>query len=121
MTRREALDHIRDVGMNSETIYSCYVLDGGRKLVGVVIDSGVLVLADENTKVSDIMKEDIIFAHVDDDQEETSELFKKYGFIAIPVVDNEDRLVGIITFDDILDVIEEENTEDMERMGGVIR
>lgn len=119
MTRREALDHIRDVGMNSETIYSCYVLDGGRKLVGVV-SLRSLVLADENTKVSDIMKEDIIFAHVDDDQEETSELFKKYGFIAIPVVDNEDRLVGIITFDDILDVIEEENTEDMERMGGVI-
>lgn len=119
MTRREALDHIRDVGMNSETIYSCYVLDGGRKLVGVV-SLRSLVLADENTKVSDIMKEDIIFAHVDDDQEEVSELFKKYGFIAIPVVDNEDRLVGIITFDDILDVIEEENTEDMERMGGVI-
>ncbi len=119
MTRREALDHIRDVGMNSETIYSCYVLDGGRKLAGVV-SLRSLVLADENTKVSDIMKEDIIFAHVDDDQEEVSELFKKYGFIAIPVVDNEDRLVGIITFDDILDVIEEENTEDMERMGGVI-
>ncbi|WLD76592.1 magnesium transporter [Mogibacterium neglectum] len=119
MTRREALDHIRDVGMNSETIYSCYVLDGGRKLVGVV-SLRSLVLADENTKVSNIMKEDIIYAHVDDDQEETSELFKKYGFIAIPVVDNEDRLVGIITFDDILDVIEEENTEDMERMGGVI-
>ena len=119
MTRREALDHIRDVGMNSETIYSCYVLDGGRKLVGVV-SLRSLVLANENTKVSDIMKEDIIFAHVDDDQEEVSELFKKYGFIAIPVVDNEDRLVGIITFDDILDVIEEENTEDMERMGGVI-
>nr|WP_298877343.1 magnesium transporter [uncultured Mogibacterium sp.] len=119
MTKREALDHIRDVGMNSETIYSCYVLDGGRKLVGVV-SLRSLVLADENTKVSDIMKEDIIFAHVDDDQEEVSELFKKYGFIAIPVVDNEDRLVGIITFDDILDVIEEENTEDMERMGGVI-
>ena len=119
MTRREALDHIRDIGMNSETIYSCYVLDGGRKLVGVV-SLRSLVLADENTKVSDIMKEDIIFAHVDDDQEEVSELFKKYGFIAIPVVDNEDRLVGIITFDDILDVIEEENTEDMERMGGVI-
>ena len=74
MTRREALDHIRDVGMNSETIYSCYVLDGGRKLVGVV-SLRSLVLADENTKVSDIMKEDIIFAHVDDDQEETSELF----------------------------------------------
>ena len=119
MTRREALDHIRDVGMDSETIYSCYVLDGGRKLIGVC-SLRSLVLADENTKVSDIMRDDIIYAHVDDDQEETSELFKKYGFIAIPVVDNEERLVGIITFDDILDVIEDESTEDMERMGGVI-
>ena len=119
MTRRKALDHIRDVGMDSETIYSCYVLDGGRKLIGVC-SLRSLVLADENTKVSDIMRDDIIYAHVDDDQEETSELFKKYGFIAIPVVDNEERLVGIITFDDILDVIEDESTEDMERMGGVI-
>lgn len=119
MTRREALDHIRDVGMDSETIYTCYVLDGGRKLIGIC-SLRSLVLADENTRVSDIMRDDIIYAHVDDDQEETSELFKKYGFISIPVVDNEDRLVGIITFDDILDVIEEENTEDMERMGGVI-
>lgn len=119
MSRQEALDHIRDVGMDSETIYSCYVLDGGRKLVGVC-SLRALVLAEETTKVSEIMREDIIYAHVDDDQEETSDLFKKYGFIAIPVVDNEERLVGIITFDDILDVIEEESTEDMERMGGVI-
>ncbi len=119
MTRQEALDHIRDVGMDSETIYTMYVLDSGRKLVGVC-SLRSLVLADENTRISDIMREDVIYAHVDDDQEETSELFKKYGFIALPVVDNERRLVGIITFDDILDVIEEENTEDMERMGGVI-
>lgn len=66
------------------------------------------------------MHEDIILAHVDDDQEEVSDLFKRYGFLALPVVDNEGRLVGIITVDDILDVIEEEMTEDIERMGGVI-
>jgi magnesium transporter len=119
MTKKEALDHIKEVGEDSETIYTSYVLDSGRKLVGVCTLRS-LVLADEGSKVSEVMNEDVIFAHVDDDQEETSDLFKKYGFIVLPVVDNEQRLVGIITVDDILDVIEEENTEDMERMGGVI-
>ena len=119
MTAKEALEHIKDVGMDSETIYTCYVLDSGRKLIGIV-SLRALVIADYNKKVLDIMHEDIITAHVDADQEEVSELFKKYGFLAIPVVDTEERLVGIITVDDILDVIEEETTEDMERMGGVI-
>ena len=119
MTVREALDHIKDVGMDSETIYTCYVLDGGRKLIGVV-SLRALVIADYNLKVLDLMREDVVFAHVDDDQEEISDLFKKYGFLAIPVVDNEGRLVGIITVDDIMDVIEEETTEDIQRMGGVI-
>ena len=119
MTAKEALEHIKDVGMDSETIYTCYVLDSGRKLIGVV-SLRSLVIAPDNAKVSDIMREDVVYAHVDDDQEEISDLFKKYGFIAIPVVDNESRLVGIITVDDIMDVIEEETTEDIERMGGVI-
>ena len=119
MTVREALDHIKDVGMDSETIYTCYVLDGGRKLIGVV-SLRALVIADYNLKVLDLMREDVVFAHVDDDQEEISDLFKKYGFLAIPVVDNEGRLVGIITVGDIMDVIEEETTEDIQRMGGVI-
>ncbi|MBQ6582403.1 MAG: magnesium transporter [Mogibacterium sp.] len=119
MTAKEALRHIREVGMDSETIYTCYVLDGGRRLTGIV-SLRSLVIAPSSTKILDLMHEDIIVAHVDDDQEEVSELFKRYGYIAIPVVDNEGRLVGIITVDDILDVIEEEMNEDIERMGGVI-
>lgn len=119
MTVREALEHIKDVGMDSETIYTCYVLSGGRKLKGIV-SLRSMVIAPENERISELMSEDIILAHVDDDQEEVSELFKRYGFLAIPIVDNEGRLVGIITVDDILDVIEEEMTEDIERMGGVI-
>lgn len=119
MTVPEALAHIKDVGMDSETIYTCYVADRGRKLLGIV-SLRTLVLADKDTRISEIMREDVVYVNVNDDQEETSEMFKKYGFIAMPVVDNEKRLVGIITVDDILDVIEEETTEDMERMGGVI-
>ena len=71
-------------------------------------------------RVADLMHDDPVVAHVDDDQEEVSELFTRYGYLAIPVVDNECRLVGIVTVDDILEVIEEEATEDIERMGGVI-
>ena len=119
MTTKEALAHIKEVGMDSETIYTAYVLSGGRKLIGIV-SLRSLVIAPDHEKVSELMHEDIILAHVDDDQEEVSDLFKRYGFLALPVVDNEGRLVGIITVDDILDVIEEEMTEDIERMGGVI-
>lgn len=119
MTVREALDHVKEVGMDSETIYTCYVLDRGRKLIGIC-SLRALVISPDDTKVSEIMREDIILCHVDDDQEEASDLFTRYGFLAIPVVDNEGRLVGIITVDDILEVIEDEITEDIERMGGVI-
>lgn len=119
MTVREALDHIKDIGLESETIYTCYVLDKGRKLEGIV-SLRTLVISDYNAKISDLMREDIIYVHVNDDQEEVADIFRRYGFLAIPVVDNERRLVGIITIDDILDVMEEETTEDIERMGGVI-
>ena len=119
MTVREALDHIKEVGLDSETIYTCYVLDAGRKLIGVVSLKS-LVIADDWLLIADIMHEDPVVAHVDDDQEEVSDLFIRYGYLAIPVVDNEYRLVGIVTVDDVLDVIEEEATEDIERMGGVI-
>ena len=118
-TAREALDHIKQVGLYSETISTCYVLDGGRKLIGVVSLKS-LVISPDNMKVSDLMHDDPVVAHVDDDQEEVSDLFTRYGYLAIPVVDNEFRLVGIVTVDDILEVIEEEATEDIERMGGVI-
>lgn len=119
MTVEQALQHIRNVGMDSETVYTCYVKKGGRKLEGIV-SLRALVIADDETKVSELMNTEYVYVNVHDDQEEVAETFKKYGFLAIPVVDNEHRLVGIITFDDILDVIEEETTEDIERMAGVM-
>lgn len=119
MTAQEALKHIKDTGMDSETVYTCYVKKGGRKLEGIV-SLRALVVAESDTKISELMNTDYVYVSVHDDQEEVAETFKKYGFLAIPVVDNEHRLVGIITVDDILGVIEEETTEDIERMAGVI-
>ncbi|MBQ1959288.1 MAG: magnesium transporter, partial [Firmicutes bacterium] len=114
-----ALQHIKEVGMDAETVYTCYVKDTGRKLIGIVSLS-TLVTANENEKIMNLMHTDYVYVNVYDDQEDVSEDFKKYGFLAMPVVDKEHRLVGIITVDDILDVIEEENTEDIERMAGII-
>ena len=119
MTVGEALAHIKKEGMDSETVYTCYVKEEGRKLEGIV-SLRSLVILDDNMKVSELMSTDYVYVNVYDDQEEVSEAFKKYGFLAIPVVDSEHRLVGIITVDDILDVIEEETTEDIERMAGVM-
>jgi magnesium transporter len=119
MTVKEALSYIKKEGMDSETIYTCYVKDRGRKLLGI-ISLRTLVISDNDTLIADIMHEDFISVNVYEDQEEVSDTFRKYGFLAIPVVDNEQRLVGIITVDDILDVIEEETTEDMARMAGVM-
>ena len=119
MTVGEAMAHIKKEGMDSETVYTCYVKHGGRKLEGVV-SLRALVIADDNIPVSELMETDYVYLNVSDDQEEVAEAFKKYGFLAIPVVDNEHRLVGIITFDDIMEIIEEETTEDIERMGGVM-
>ena len=115
----EALEYIKKVGMDAETVYTCYVKDSGRKLIGIVSLS-TLVISDDEIKIKDIMRTDYVYENVYDDQEDVSEDFKKYGFLAIPVVDKEQRLVGIITVDDILDVMEEEATEDIERMNGVI-
>ncbi len=119
MTVSQALQYIKREGIDSETIYTCYVKSGGRKLIGIV-SLRSLVLHDGDTKVSEIMTTDPVMVGVYDDQEQVAETFKKYGFLAIPVVDSEKRIVGIITFDDILDVIEEEATEDIERMAGVM-
>lgn len=119
MTVGEALAKIRREGMDSETVYTCYVKDMGRTLIGIV-SLRALVINDENVKISDIMSDNYVYVNVMDDQEEVSEAFKKYGFLAIPVVDKEHRIVGIITVDDILNVIEEETTEDIERMAGVL-
>jgi magnesium transporter len=115
----EALAHIKQVGMDSETVYTCYVKDRGRKLIGIVSLRN-LVTYDVNTSIEDLIVSDIVYVGVYDDQEKVSEAFTKYGFLAMPVVDNERRLVGIITVDDIMRVVEEETTEDIERMGGVI-
>ena len=118
MTVAEALAYIKKEGMDSETVYTCYIKDSGRKLLGIV-SLRTLVVSDDDVQVGDLMHEDIIYVNVMDDQEEVSDTFKKYGFLAIPVVDNEHRLVGIITVDDILDVIDEEATEDFQKMAGV--
>ncbi|MBF0980988.1 MAG: magnesium transporter [Clostridiales bacterium] len=119
MTVGEALAYIKREGMDSETIYTCYVKDEGRKLLGIV-SLRTLVIAEDFTPIEELMHTDIVRVNVYDDQEEVSDIFTKYGFLAIPVVDNEGRIVGIITVDDILDVIEEETTEDFERMAGVM-
>ena len=119
MTVLEALEYIKLVGMDAETVYTCYVKDNGRKLLGIVSLS-TLVISENNEKIKDLMRTEYVWVNVLDDQEKVSEEFKRYGFLAIPVVDNEHRLVGIITVDDILDVIEEEATEDIERMSGII-
>lgn len=119
MTVAEAMAHIKREALDSETVYTCYVKRGGRKLQGIV-SLRALVVADDDMKVSELMNEDYVYVNVYDDQEEVAEYFTKYGFLALPVVDNENRLVGIITVDDILDVIEEETTEDMERMAGIM-
>ena len=115
----QAMAHIKEVGMDTETIYTCYVKDMGYKLVGIV-SLRTLVIAPDDEKIMNLMHTDYVYVNVYDDQEEVSEEFKKYGFLAMPVVDKEHRLVGIITVDDILDVIEEENTEDIERMAGIV-
>lgn len=119
MTVAQALAYIKKEGMDSETVYTCYVKDSGRTLLGIV-SLRTLVIADDNLHISEFMHTDFVSVNVHDDQEEVSEIFKKYGFLAVPVVDKENRLVGIITVDDILDVIEEETTEDFQRMAGVI-
>ena len=118
MTVKECLQHIKEVGEDAETIYSCYVIGEGRHLIGVV-SLKTLVMSDPDVVVSTIMHSDVMSVSVLTDQEEVSNMFKKYGLIAMPVVDREGRLVGIITVDDILEVIDDETTEDFQRMAGV--
>ena len=119
MTASEAFDRIRQVGSDSETIYTCYVTDAQRKLLGV-IPLRTLICAEDDSLVGDLMEDDVISVHTLDDQEEVANIFKKYNWMALPVTDTEGRLVGIITVDDIVDVIEQETTEDMELMNAVL-
>lgn len=118
MTVKEALAHIKKTGVDKETIYTCYVLNASRKLEGIV-SLRKLVLLEDHLLISDIMNEDLIYTTTLADQEEVASLFKKYDLITLPVVDTEHRLVGIITIDDIIDVIDQETTEDFQKMAAM--
>lgn len=119
LTVREAMDRVRKIGVDSETINICYVLDAGRHLIGTAA-LRYLLLSDPDAKIGDIMHENVISINTLMDQEEVARQFKKYDFTSMPVVDNEDRLVGIITIDDIMDILEEETTEDIEKMAAIV-
>ncbi len=118
MTVKEAFAKIKKIGINNETIYTCYVLDIRRKILGI-LDVKDLLLADEDNLIKDIMETNVITVNTLDDKEEVAKKFDKYDFIALPVVDKEERLVGIVTIDDAIDVLQEENTEDFEIMAAI--
>ena len=119
MTIEEALERIRKIGFDSETIYSAYVISKSRKLLGIVSIKDLL-LNSKDCIIGDIMDENIIFANTLDDKEEVALQINKYDLLAIPVVDKENRLVGIVTVDDAIDVMEEEATEDIEKMAAIL-
>ena len=119
MTVEEAIKRIRRTGIDKETIYTCYVTDNLNKLIGIMTVK-TLLLSDENDRVKDLMEDNVISVNTLDDQEEVAQLFSKYDFLALPVVDTENRLVGIVTIDDAMDVLEEEVTEDIEKMAAVM-
>jgi magnesium transporter len=118
ITVKEALAHIKETGLNKETVYTCYVTDRKRTLEGLV-SLRTLVTSDENLLIDDIMENEVIRVNTHDDQESVANVFRKYGFLALPVVDNENRLTGIITVDDIMDIMEQEATEDFQRMAAM--
>ena len=119
MTVEEAILRIRRQGVDKETIYTCYVTASDRRLLGLVTVKDLLLAEDDEMKIEDIMITNMIFVTTQTDQEEVARMFSKYNFVALPVVDGEDRMVGIVTFDDAMDVMEEEATEDMELMSGI--
>ena len=119
MTVEEAIDRIRKKGINTETIYTCYVIGSRRKLFGT-ISLRDLVLSDRDEIVGDLMDENVISAHTLDDKEEVAAMFERYDMLALPVVDKEGRLVGIVTVDDAIDVIQEEASEDIEKMAAIL-
>ena len=119
MTVEEAILRIRRQGVDKETIYTCYVTKD-RKLLGIVTVKDLLLAEDDEMLISDLMETDLISVTTHTDQEEVARIFSKYDFIALPVVDTENRMVGIVTVDDAIDVMEEEATEDIELMGGML-
>ena len=120
MTVEEAILRIRRQGVDKETIYTCYVTAPDRKLLGLVSVKDLLLATDDETFIEDIMLTNLIYVNTQTDQEEVAKMLSKYNFLALPVVDGEERMVGIVTFDDAMDVIEEETTEDIELMGGML-
>ncbi|NLY43346.1 MAG: magnesium transporter [Clostridiaceae bacterium] len=118
MTVKQALEHVKKTGVDKETIDVCYVIDKNRILEGI-IPIRKLILAEESVIIADIMDTNFISIRTNDDQEKIAALFKKYDLLAMPVVDNENRLVGIITIDDVVDIIEQENTEDFQKMAAI--
>ena len=119
MNVRESFARIRRIGEDKETIYVCFVISADRKLEGIVTVKDLL-LADDDTIIEDLMDRNVIFATTTDDQETVSEMFSDYDLMALPVVDTEGRLVGIVTVDDVIDVMEQETTEDFEIMAGIL-
>lgn len=118
MTVKQAIERIRQTGEDSETIYTCYVIDRRRVLHGIVTVKDLLLNPDDAV-MSDIMETDVICAATGDDQEKVGQIMMKYDLITLPIVDSENRLVGIVTVDDVMDVMEEEATEDIEKMAAI--
>ncbi|MCR4752446.1 MAG: magnesium transporter [Eubacterium sp.] len=119
MTVADAISRIRRIGLDSETVNVCYVLDNKRVLKGTVALRYLLLMPQE-TVIGEMMNDNVISINTMTDQEEAAQMFQKYDFTVLPVVDNEDRMVGIITIDDVVDILEEEATEDIEKMAAII-
>ncbi len=119
MSVEDAFDRIRAIGFETETIYTCYVIDSSRHLIGIVSLKDLL-LNPKDKVIADIMEENVIFANTLDDKEDVAGQFEKYDFTSLPVVDKENRLVGIVTVDDAIDVLQEEATEDIEKMAAIL-
>lgn len=119
MTVKEAIARIRRIGVDKETINTCYVIDNFRHLLGIVT-LRKLVLSSQSALIEEIMNDNLITVHTMEDQEDVAHDFQKYDLTSMPVVDNENRLVGIITVDDIVDIMQEETTEDIEKMAAMV-
>ena len=118
MTVSQALNHVRETGLKKETVYTCYITNMHEKLIGIV-SLRALVTESPEKKITEIMDKDVIVVNTHDDQEIVADMFKRYDFLAMPVVDNQERLTGIITVDDIIDVMEQEATEDFQIMAAI--
>ena len=118
MTVEEAIKRIRRTGIDKETIYTCYVSDSSSTLIGIVTIK-TLLLSDEDELIENLMETNVISVGTLDDQEEVARMFNRYNFLALPVVDQENRIVGIVTVDDAIDVMEEETTEDIQKMAAI--